>query len=81
MDLVWKKLFDAEQGTTIGPYLHTEGNYRIAKLVDVQKRADSVRARHILVSNERMTPDSAKTFLNELKKQIEIGVDFGELAQ
>ena len=44
------------------------------------KEADSVRARHILVSNERMTPDSAKTFLNELKKQIEIGVDFGEFA-
>jgi len=80
LDPVWQKLFDAEIGTTIGPYLHNEGNYRIAKLVDVQKRADSVRARHILVSNERMTPDSAKTFLNELKKQIEIGVDFGELA-
>ena len=80
LDPVWQKLFDAEIGTTIGPYLHNEGNYRIAKLVDVQKRADSVRARHILVSNERMTPDSAKTFLNELKKQIEIGVDFGEFA-
>jgi len=80
LDPVWQKLFDAEIGATIGPYLHNEGNYRIAKLVDVQKRADSVRARHILVSNERMTPDSAKTFLNELKKQIEIGVDFGELA-
>ena len=75
------KLFDAEIGTTIGPYLHNEGNYRIAKLVDVQKRADSVNARHILVSNERMTPDSANTFLNQLKKQFEAGVDFGELAQ
>ena len=81
LDQNWQKLFDEEIGTTIGPYLHNEGNYRIAKLVDVQKRADSVSARHILISNERMTPDSANTFLNQLKKQFEAGVDFGELAQ
>ena len=81
LDSDWQKLFDAEIGTTIGPYLYNDGNYRIAKLVDVQKRADSVSARHILISNERMTPDSANTFLTQLKKQIEAGVDFGELAQ
>ena len=81
LDQNWQKLFDEEIGTTIGPYLHNEGNYRIAKLVDVQKRADSVSARHILISNERMTSDSANTFLNQLKKQFEAGVDFGELAQ
>ncbi len=81
LDPNWQKLFDEEIGTTIGPYVHNEGNYRIAKLVDVQKRADSVSARHILISNERMTSDSANTFLNQLKKQFEAGVDFGELAQ
>ena len=81
LDQNWQKLFDEEIGTTIGPYVHNEGNYRIAKLVDVQKRADSVSARHILISNERMTSDSANTFLNQLKKQFEAGVDFGELAQ
>ena len=81
LDQNWQKLFDEEIGATIGPYLYNEGNYRIAKLVDVQKRADSVSARHILVSNERMTSDSANTFLNQLKKQFEAGgVDFGELA-
>jgi len=81
LDQDWQKLFDAEIGTTIGPYMHNEGNYRIAKLVDVQKRADSVSARHILISNERMTSDSANTYLNQLKKQFEAGVDFGELAK
>ena len=81
LDQNWQKLFDAEIGTTIGPYVHNEGNYRIAKLVDVQKRADSVSARHILISNERMTLDSANTFLTQLKKQVDDGADFGELAQ
>ena len=81
LDQNWQKLFDEEIGATIGPYVHNAGNYRIAKLVDVQKRADSVSARHILISNERMTSDSANTFLNQLKKQFEAGVDFGELAQ
>jgi len=81
LDVEWEKLFDAQLGSTIGPYLHPEGYYRIAKLVDVQKRADSVKARHILISNERMTPDSANIILTQLKNKYEDGDDFGELAQ
>ena len=81
LDVEWEKLFDSQLGSTMGPYLHPEGYYRIAKLVDVKKRADSVKARHILISNERMTPDSANIILTQLKKKYEDGTDFGELAQ
>ena len=35
-------LFNAERGTVMGPYLFAEGNYRLAKLVDIQYRPDSV---------------------------------------
>ena len=81
LDREWEKLFDSQLGSTIGPYLHPEGYYRIAKLVDIQKRADSVKARHILISSERMTSDSANIVLTQLKKKYEDGADFGELAQ
>ena len=54
-------LYDKEKGTVIGPYLASEGVYRIAKLADIQNRPDSVEARHILIkSTETMNLDSVQ---------------------
>lgn len=75
-------LFNADKGTVMGPYLFVEGNYRLAKLVDVQYRPDSVEARHILIApNENKDIDSVKSELAAIKTAIESGKDFGEMAQ
>ncbi|MFH1320408.1 MAG: peptidylprolyl isomerase [Bacteroidota bacterium] len=67
-------------GTIVGPYLE-EGAYKIAKLIDVQYRPDSVKARHILIkhSGRRDTTHLAKA--DSLKKLIQGGRAFAELAK
>tara|TARA_B100000900_G_scaffold416193_1_gene449913 strand:- start:4677 stop:6734 length:2058 start_codon:yes stop_codon:yes gene_type:complete len=69
-------LFDAAVGTVAGPFQEGRNNYRLAKLVDVQNRPDSVQARHILLkdANAQNTADS-------LKKLIEQGASFSKLAE
>ncbi len=75
-------LFNAEKGTVMGPYLFAEGNYRLAKLVDVQYRPDSVEARHILiVPDENKDIDSVNSEVAAIKTAIESGKDFAEMAQ
>ena len=68
-------LYDAEIGTVVGPYQEGKNNYRLAKLIDVQNRPDSVKARHILLTdaNAQNTADSLKTL-------IEQGASFSNLA-
>tara|TARA_B100001758_G_C18414054_1_gene618028 strand:- start:183 stop:2279 length:2097 start_codon:yes stop_codon:yes gene_type:complete len=80
-DSNWSDLFDKDVGTVIGPYLLRKGVYRLAKLAASENRPDSVEARHILVSTQTISLDSAERKIEELKLQIENGNDFGELAQ
>lgn len=78
----WRELFNAKKGTVIGPYLNTPGVYRIAKLVEVEYRPDSVEARHILIKpNQTMNIDSVDARINAIKAQVESGANFSILAQ
>jgi len=80
-DSKWENLFNAKVGTVIGPYLTSNGVYRIAKLAEVQSRPDSVEARHILLApNQNRSLDSVNQIINDLKLQIENGTNFGDLA-
>jgi peptidyl-prolyl cis-trans isomerase D len=81
-DKNWDELFNAEQGTVIGPYQASQGVYRIAKLVIAQNRPDSVEARHILITpTETMSLDSVNIRIEAIKAQVQAGADFGDLAQ
>ena len=81
-DKNWEELFNAEQGTVIGPYQAIQGVYRIAKLVIAQNRPDSVESRHILIApTETMSLDSVNIRIEAIKAQIQSGADFGDLAQ
>ena len=81
-DSNWAELFIAEEGAVIGPYQASKGVYRIAKLVAVQNRPDSVEARHILITpNQTMSLDSVQTIIDAIKAKVESGIDFGILAQ
>ena len=82
VDKNWEELFNAEQGTVIGPYLADQGVYRIAKLAIAQNRPDSVEARHILITpNESISLDSVIIRIEAIKAQVQAGADFGDLAQ
>ena len=82
VDKNWEELFNAEQGTVIGPYLADQGVYRIAKLAIAQNRPDSVEARHILITpNESISLDSVTIRIEAIKAQVQAGADFGDLAQ
>ena len=81
-DKNWEELFNAEQGTVIGPYQASQGVYRIAKLAIAQNRPDSVEARHILIApTETMSLDSVNIRIEAIKSQVQAGADFGDLAQ
>ena len=82
VDKNWEELFNAEEGTVIGPYQASQGVYRIAKLVIAQNRPDSVESRHILIApTETMSLDSVNIRIEAIKAQIQSGTDFGDLAQ
>ena len=81
-DSAFSTLISKEKGSVIGPYKINSSTYRIAKLVDIQKRPDSVQARHILISpTQTKSLDSVKVVINNLKRRIESGEDFDRLAQ
>ena len=81
-DSAFSNLINNEKGTVIGPYKLNNLAYRLTKLADVQNRPDSVEARHILISPSAVKSlDSVKIVINDLKRQIESGVDFALLAQ
>ena len=81
-DSAFATLVSQEKGSVIGPYKINTSTYRITKLVDVQKRPDSVQARHILITpTATKSMDSVKVVINNLKKRVESGQDFGFIAQ
>jgi peptidyl-prolyl cis-trans isomerase D len=72
-------MFTASKGFMYGPYL-TGGSYKIAKLVDSHTEPDSVKARHILIDDKSIGLDKAMAKADSLKKLIEGGKSFAELA-
>ncbi|HZY39992.1 MAG TPA: peptidylprolyl isomerase, partial [Mucilaginibacter sp.] len=72
-------MFNASKGFVYGPYL-ANGNYDIAKLVDSRTEPDSVKARHILIDESVIGHDKAMAKADSLKKLIEGGKSFADLA-
>jgi len=79
-DPKFAELITKDLGFVSGPYKLTNGQYRLSKLSEIIDRADSVEARHILLTSDNFTTDSAKTILRDIKKQVKSGADFGKLA-
>lgn len=66
---------------TFGPYIE-DGSYKIARLLDVADRPDSVHVRHILLSpNNKRSLDAARREADSLVKLIKSGTSFTALAQ
>ena len=81
-DSAFALLLKSKKGTVIGPYKPDVSVYRIAKLVDVMNRPDSVEARHILIApTNQMSIDSVISRLESIKSLIETGADFAKLAE
>jgi peptidyl-prolyl cis-trans isomerase D len=73
-------MFNAPNGFVYGPYL-SNGSYKIAKLIDARVGPDSVKARHILISAQGIGEDAALKKADSLKKLVQGGKSFAELAQ
>ncbi len=75
------------KGSLISPFVK-EGNYIVAKIVDVKNLADSARARHILINsgvdrNGKMTreDDAAKKLIDSVVALYRAGQSFDSLAK
>jgi peptidyl-prolyl cis-trans isomerase D len=69
-----------DKTTVFGPY-QEDGSFKIAKLLDVQDRPDSVHARHILLApNQTRNMAQTKLFADSLIKLIKSGTSFESLA-
>jgi peptidyl-prolyl cis-trans isomerase D len=73
-------MFSSPNGYVYGPYL-SNGEYKIAKLVDAHVEADSVKARHILIDDRTIGVEKAVAKADSLKKLIEGGKSFEDLAR
>jgi len=73
-------MFTAAPGFVYGPYL-SNGSYNIAKLVDSRIGPDSVKARHILLPVVAGDVNKALKTADSLKKLIEGGKSFADLAK
>jgi len=72
-------MFNASKGFIYGPYL-ANGSYCVAKLVDSRTEPDSVKARHILIDESTIGHDKAMAKADSLKKLIQGGKSFADLA-
>jgi peptidyl-prolyl cis-trans isomerase D len=72
-------MFNAPAGFVYGPFL-ANGSYKIAKLVDARTEPDSVKAKHILIDESKIGHDKALKLADSLKKLIEGGKSFADLA-
>ncbi len=69
---------NAQQGEVYGPYFEDE-TFKLTRLVSVAQLADSVKARHILLTGENM--DDANHLADSLMTLINKGSKFDELAR
>jgi peptidyl-prolyl cis-trans isomerase D len=72
-------MFGASKGFVYGPYL-SGNSYKLSKLIDEQVGPDSVKARHILLPITS-TPEKALATADSIKKLIQSGKSFAELAK
>lgn len=69
-----------DRSEVIGPYLE-DGAYKLARIIDIAERPDSVRAAHILLSpNARRNITQAKKEADSLIALVKSGFDFNLLA-
>jgi len=73
-------LFVAPIGLVYGPYVESN-NYRLLKLIGTLASPDSVKASHILISNQKQTLERANVIADSLMALIKGGTDFAILAQ
>jgi peptidyl-prolyl cis-trans isomerase D len=73
-------MFGQQKGFVYGPYF-SQGSYKLAKLVDSRVSPDSVKARHILIDAQQIGVQKAIAKADSLKKLIEGGKSFEELAK
>lgn len=73
-------MFNQSNGFVYGPYF-SNGSYKIAKLIDSRVGPDSVKARHILLPIGAGGEAEAKAKADSLKKLIQAGKSFDELAK
>jgi peptidyl-prolyl cis-trans isomerase D len=81
---------EAVEGAVEGPYELPNGSYRLAKLIKIENRPDSVKASHILLNIDEgdtiTTISNLRDFAEKLKEQIESAPEnqrdsiFGQLA-
>jgi peptidyl-prolyl cis-trans isomerase D len=76
LDKDTESLYSAKVGTVVGPYSAGFNVLRVAKLIEVQNRPDSVKARHILI-----TTSDAAAKIDSIKNLIENGSSFSTLAK
>ncbi len=70
----------AKTGDMVGPYL--EGmTYKLSKLSKIKYLPDSVKARHILIKTQNPYDSTAFAKIDSLKKAVENGADFAQLAK
>jgi peptidyl-prolyl cis-trans isomerase D len=73
-------MFKAKPGDVTGPYFE-DGAYKLARLVQIAYRPDSVRARHILLqADQRTTKERTMEIADSVKNLIVNGADFASLA-
>ena len=66
----------------LGPYKNSDNSFRIARIYKSEFRPDSVKAQHILISTKNDVPiDSVNKIIDNIRKRIDNGEDFGKLAQ
>ncbi len=76
-------LFTAPKNAVYGPY-YEDGAYKLAKLIERSEMPDSIEAQGILIAiNGKSIPDftKAKQVADSLKKAIESGVKFANVAK
>ena len=69
-----------DRNTVVGPWFEN-GAYKLARIVDIAERPDSVRAAHILLApNASRSMAQARTEADSLMNLIRSGIDFNALA-
>ena len=74
-------MFAADSGFVYGPYV-VGNKYKLAKLVDIKQKSDSVKARHILIqpTDENMTREQFDALVDSVYNMVDNGGDFYVLA-
>ncbi len=75
-------VFAEEEGEFLSDIFMKDTSFMMFKVVDFRIIPDSVTARHILIEpNENLSYQDAYFFLDSIKKEIENGADFAEMAR